>query len=115
MEIVTKQAGEALVVSLEGSRLDAAQSVRFKEAMRALVENHAGRIVLDMSRVEFMDSSGLGALVAVLKLEGARGELVLTGLTPAVAKVFALTRMDRVFKIVPGAEDALAGGARAAG
>jgi hypothetical protein len=51
----------------------------------------------DMSEVEFLDSSGLGAVVAARKLLGMDQHLALAGLQPAVEKVLRLTHMDRVF------------------
>jgi anti-sigma B factor antagonist len=48
--------------------------------------------------VSFVDSSGLGALVGVLKRIGNRGELVVSGLNDDVAQLFQICRMDRVFK-----------------
>jgi anti-sigma B factor antagonist len=62
---------------------------------------------MDLASVTFMDSSGLGAMVAALKsLDGRRLELC--GLTGAVDKVFTLTRMDKVFVIHVDADQAIA-------
>lgn len=63
------------------------------------------RVVLDLSDVTFLDSSGLGALVAAMKLIAPQ-RLDLAGLTPNVARVFRLTRMDTVFVIHPTAAEA---------
>ena len=65
------------------------------------------RVVLDLSKVEFMDSSGLGAVVGSMKQLGRDRQLDLAGLTPTVDKVFRITRMDRVFRIYDTAEAAL--------
>jgi anti-sigma B factor antagonist len=54
--------------------------------------------------VEFLDSSGLGAVVAARKLLGKGRHLALAGLQPAVEKVLRLTHMDRVFPIYPDAK-----------
>ncbi len=62
-------------------------------------QNRATRVVLDLSSVGFLDSSGLGAVVAVMKALGPVRRLELSGLTPTVEKVFRLTRMDSVFII----------------
>ena len=65
-------------------------------------------MILDLSGVIFIDSSGLGAVVAAMKqLNGVR-KLDLAGLTSNVDKVFRLTRMDTVFRIYPSLDDALA-------
>jgi anti-sigma B factor antagonist len=67
--------------------------------MRELTQNLAKRVILDMSRVNFLDSSGLGAVVASMKALAPERKLELSGLTPTVQKVFRLTRMDSVFII----------------
>jgi anti-sigma B factor antagonist len=61
-----------------------------------------------MSQVSFIDSSGLGAVVSVLKHMGSQGKFHLVSVTPAVMAVLRLTRMDRVFKIFSTRQDALA-------
>ena len=64
-------------------------------------------MVLDLSQVDFIDSSGLGAIVASMKQLGKERPLHLAGLTPIVSKVFALTRMERVFKIFKSPHEAV--------
>lgn len=90
-------------------RLDAAIAIAFKEEFRAHLAPDIRCVVLDLSAVTFLDSSGLGALVAVMKLAGARRGFALAGLTEPVAKVFRLTRMDSIFHIFSTADSALAG------
>jgi anti-sigma B factor antagonist len=95
-----------LVIRVNEARIDAAVAIEFKEAVRAAVDAPGNPVILDLSQVTFLDSSGLGAVVAVLKLLGPERPLQLAGLTPSVAKVFRLTRMDSIFTIhetVPGA------------
>lgn len=67
--------------------------------MREVTVQPAPRVVLDMSRVGFLDSSGLGALVAVMKFLAPARRLELACLQPNVEKVLKLTRMDTVFHI----------------
>jgi len=71
--------------------------------MREVLSDPATQVVLDLSRVDFLDSSGLGAVVAMMKMAGPGRRVELAGLTPTVEKVFRLTRMDRVFTIHPTA------------
>ena len=99
MELLAEQHGGILVVRAMQDRIDAAGAIQFKDKMRELTQNSAPRVVLDMSRVAFLDSSGLGAVVAVLKALGPDRKLELSGLTATVQKVFRLTRMDSVFTI----------------
>ena len=88
-------------LSLAGSRLDAANAAEFKEALARTIDEGQTRIVLDMAGIAFIDSSGLGALVGILKRLGSRGDLALAAVQPGVQKALTLTRMDRVFQIFP--------------
>ncbi|WP_102226701.1 STAS domain-containing protein [Acidimangrovimonas sediminis] len=99
MKLRTELRGTALVIRVEERRIDAAVAIRFKDLMRDLVEARADRIILDLGQVEFLDSSGLGAVVAVRKMLSPGRQLELAAMTPTVARVLALTRMDSVFPL----------------
>lgn len=105
--------GECLVIAVEENRIDAAVAVRFKDRVRELSDHRADRIVLDLSQVDFLDSSGLGAVVASMKHLGGDRRMDLAGLTPTVDKVFRMTRMDTVFRIFPDRDTAVRGVAHA--
>lgn len=100
------------VVRVEEDRIDASVAIQFKDRMREMTKEAAGRCILDLGRVTFVDSSGLGAIVSVMKSLAPGCRLELAALTPLVDKVFRLTRMDTVFVIhpsLPGASSAGAG------
>ena len=99
--------GEFLLVTLDASRIDAAGALAFKDEMRALPGS--ADVLLDRARVTFVDSSGLGAIVATMKALAPR-RLHLAALNPTVAKVFRLTRMDTVFPIHASVAEALHAG-----
>lgn len=107
MDLVAEPRNGVLVVRANMARIDAAVAISFKERMRALLADPAGRVVLDMGLVTFLDSSGLGAVVAVMKMLGPDRRLELAALTPAVARVFRLTRMDRIFSLHETVADAV--------
>ena len=107
MNLQTDLQGDILLISVLDDRIDAASAIQFKEKMREIVEEPSARVVLDMSNVGFLDSSGLGAVVAVMKALGPLRPLELSSLTPTVEKVFRLTRMDTVFLIHKALPDAL--------
>ena len=107
MEVLSSLRGDVLIVTVTENRIDAAGAIAFKEAMRKVTEVPASRVILDLSHVGFLDSSGLGAVVAVMKLLGPERPLDLAGLTPTVEKVFRLTRMDTVFKIYGRVSDGI--------
>lgn len=107
MKLTAEAHGALLVVTVCEDRIDAAAAIQFKERMREVTRPPSDRVLLDLSQVAFLDSSGLGAVVGVMKLLGTARKLELAGLTANVAKVFRLTRMDTVFTIHPTLPDGL--------
>jgi anti-sigma B factor antagonist len=94
------------IVTVEADRIDAAMAIQFKDQMRSETEAGPDSIILDLTAVDFIDSSGLGAIVAAMKQLGSGRKLSLAGLSPTVEKVFKLTRMDTVFKLYASLDDA---------
>lgn len=90
------------VLTVDAERIDAAVAIRFKDLVREQTREAPPRVVLDLDKVTFIDSSGLGAIVAAMKLMPQGTKLELASLSEAVEKVFRLTRMDTVFAIHPG-------------
>ncbi|MEL6516907.1 MAG: STAS domain-containing protein [Pseudomonadota bacterium] len=107
MKLLSERHSDTLVIRVDEARIDAAAAVDFKDSMRRATQDGAARVVLDLSQVTMVDSSGLGAIVAVMKQLGAGCPLELAGLTPNVATVFRLTRMDTVMRIHGDVDDAL--------
>lgn len=104
MDFACHDSGGMRLIAVEASRIDAAVAIQFKDRVRELTADGPMRVILDLSQVSFLDSSGLGAVVAAMKQLGDGRRLELAGLTPNVQKVFRLTRMDRVFTIHPAVE-----------
>ncbi len=113
MQLQTLTQPHLLAVQVMEDRIDAATAIQFKERMRDVTSADSPRVVLDLARVQFLDSSGLGAIVAVKKLLGPDRVLELSGLSAPVEKVFRLTRMDTVFTIHSTLDAAVAHAARA--
>ncbi|WP_299650295.1 STAS domain-containing protein [uncultured Tateyamaria sp.] len=107
MDLRSRSEDTLQVVSVHDSRIDAAVAIEFKEAMRSATDGGNDTVVLDLSEVQFIDSSGLGAIVAAMKQMGQSRKLALAGLTPTVEKVFRLTRMDSVFPVFPTLDGAI--------
>jgi len=108
MFLTSTESRGARIVTVNADRIDAAVAIQFKENMRTETEGGPSRVILNLSEVSFIDSSGLGAIVAAMKQLGAERRLDLAGLSPMVDKVFRLTRMDTVFTLFPSLEDAMA-------
>lgn len=92
-------------------RVDVNNTQAFVDAVR---QQSLGLVVLDFSCTEAIDSTALGAIVQLYKLLRAEErDLRLAALSEAVRRVFAITRLDRVFDIFETAEEALAAGRQA--
>lgn len=107
MDMTGRTEGRLQIVTVNEPRIDAAVAIQFKDEMRTQTMDGPARVILDVSQVEFIDSSGLGAIVAAMKQLGPGRKLELAGLTPAVDSVFRLTRMDSVFTLYPSLDAAL--------
>lgn len=108
MEIAQHNAGNVTVAKMHDQRVDARLASEFKRNLQVLIESANPLIALDMSEVDFIDSSGLGVIVSVLKQMKGRGDLVIVGARPAVVNLFRLTRMDKVFRMFPRTDEAVA-------
>ena len=99
--------GEKLIITVMGD-IDAYHSADFKKGIREKIGGFSGsKIVLDLSNVSYIDSAGLGSLVAILKdIRNAGKSLTLASLKPNVKRIFEMTRLDKVFKIVDTPEEA---------
>ncbi len=98
---------DILIVQPNIERLDASVAVDFKEKMADLIKRGHSMIILNLSVVEFIDSSGLGSIVSSLKTIGRNGDLVLCGINRNIMSMFKLTRMDRVFRIFSSEGEAI--------
>lgn len=94
-------------IAPQQSRLDAAATPGFKAEMEATFPPGAERLLLDLSNVEFVDSTGLGALVAVLKQMGKTGRIAVVGANPQITRLFQITRLDSLFNLCASEADAL--------
>jgi len=107
MQIEIEQQNGITVVRALERRIDASISSEFKAKLLETVQEGSRRIVLDISMVEFIDSSGLGAIISGLKAVGEDGQLVVSGSTENVRAMFKLTRMDRIFAIYDSEQEAV--------
>ena len=108
MELRGRQAeNDVLVIELREDNLDASNVRELKDTVQSMMHPH-GRVVLDMSGVKFVDSSGLGALISCLRLlNGRKGDFRLCAMSKSVRALFELMRMHRVFNIHDTCEEAV--------
>ncbi len=98
-----------LVVTLEGEHLDAKETPFFKQKILDLLNNEStAQAVFDLHRLQFIDSSGLGAFLSILKiLHGKGGDLKLAGMSRTIRTMFELVCMHKIFEIFNSPEEAL--------
>lgn len=90
-------------------RIDLVTSNTLKDAIRERLQRQRLNLVLNMERVDFINSSGLGAMVSILKdVRIANGRLVLSDLAPYVQEIFEITQLANVFDICATEKDAVA-------
>ncbi len=97
-----------LITKLHGKRATVEFSGELKKEMLEKIEEGYQNVVVDLSEIEFVDSSFLGAMVAGLKKATMKnGDLKIVGLQSPVRAMFELTRLYRIFDIFDDLEEAL--------
>lgn len=107
MQVEDRKEGNVLVVKVLDKRLDAHVANDFINKMSGYISSGNSLFVLNVSEIDFIDSSGLGAIVTVLKRLGGKGDLVICGARDAVMRMFKLTRMNKVFDMFESEKDAI--------
>jgi anti-sigma B factor antagonist len=103
---ITRKDG-ILVIRPKVKRIDASVATDFKAKLMEFLENGDKVIVINLSEVDFIDSSGLGVMVLILRKIGADGRIKICKLKEGVRSIFELTRLDEVFEIHKSEEGAL--------
>lgn len=107
MKINPKEVGDICILEIEGE-VDAEHSAQLKKAIVKAREDYAKHFILDLSGVSFIDSTGLGVLISLMRhLNENGGKLKLAGLQDEVRSIFEITRLYKVFDLCPSAEEAL--------
>lgn len=108
MQLETQMQNDRVVIAVKEARLDAHNSSELKDRILRTLEEGGRRFVVDLAEVNFIDSSGLGALLSGYKNATQRsGTFILAGLQPRVRSMFELTRLNRVFEIYPRLQEAI--------
>jgi len=100
MTIKIEQNSDILIFNVEIKRATVDTADLLKEKLTRTIKEGKTKIIIDMSQIEFTDSSFLSSLLAGLKQASLNhGDIKLVGLRPAVRYVFQITRLDKVFDI----------------
>ncbi|MEU3656339.1 STAS domain-containing protein [Streptomyces sp. NPDC032161] len=107
LQVETRTEGDSEIVTPVGE-LDHHTADLLREPLESAVEQGRARLVIDCSRLEFCDSTGLNVLLgARLKAEAAGGGVHLAGMRPVVARVFEITGAEAVFTVHDSLDAAL--------
>jgi anti-sigma B factor antagonist len=104
MDLEVSFVGDWKVVAPSETRLDAYVAEEFKKSLVASVQDGTKKLVINLAPVEFMDSSGLGAIVCCLQRMD-QGKIAIAEACEAVTMMLRLTHIDKVFLLVDKAED----------
>ncbi len=107
IQVLHGEHGDIVVGKISAKALDASNSRDLKQSIGPLLATGA-KLVIDMSKIEFIDSSGLGALVSCLRqAHSSGGDIKLCGLMNQARALFELVRMHRVFEVFNSSEEAV--------
>ena len=100
-------AGRTAVADIQGD-IDLSRSVEFQQKLLLLLDQKPQKVVVNLTGVPYMDSSGVASLVKVLSRARKAGTaLTLVGMSPRVKSLFQITRLDSVFQIMATEEEAV--------
>lgn len=107
MEVAVEKIADVAVAAIPFEELDASNVAEFKRDMATVLQTQT-EVVLDLTRLQFVDSSGMGAILSCLRhLTAKGGDLKLCGMSRQVRTVFELVRMHRIFDIYATQQEAV--------
>lgn len=109
MNITLEKINGSSLLQINEERIDAHNSQQLKDTILRQLEQGNLQLIVQLQKVRFIDSSGLGALLSGHKNASLKsGALKLVQLQPQVLSMFELTRLNRVFEIYANTDEALA-------
>lgn len=109
MTIKEKMHGEVAVLTFKGNMMGDPDTKEIRDKIYSLLEEGFTKIVLDMGQVKWVNSAGLGALIAAMtSVKNKNGEMKLARVTDKVESLFAITQLIKVFKTYESVERAVA-------
>ncbi len=108
MEFKLEKYEDVAVIHVFLNRATLAKAVKFKEFVTDIINSGTNKLIIDLGICEYLDSTFLGAMVALLKkVNSMNGDLRLVYNKDMPSLVFVITRMDKVFKIFNQLDEAL--------
>jgi anti-sigma B factor antagonist len=108
MQIAEQKQGEVAILALKGKLMGGPETQAVHDKVKELAENGVKKVVVDLGKVKWMNSSGLGALMGSLTtMRNAGGELKLAAVTEKVQSLFMITKLITIFETFDSVEDAV--------
>lgn len=108
MQLDEKKIGYVTTIKPLMRTIDASISTEFKSKFMDLINHGNKQILINLSEVDFVDSSALGALIAILKqLKQHHGHLAICDIKLPILNMLKLTRLDQVFSLFSNEKEAL--------
>ncbi len=109
MNIKEKMQGDVAVVALKGNLMGEPDTTEVREKIYSLLQDDIKKIVLDLGKVKWINSSGLGSLIAAMtSVKNKGGDMRLANITEKVESVFMITQLIKVFKTYETVDRAVA-------
>jgi len=108
MSVDIKEFGDVTVMGIKGNLMGGSETLSVHDKLRELVSQDKTKIVIDLSRVKWMNSSGLGTIMGCLtSLKNANGELKISGVTEKVKSLFMITKIITLFETYNTVDEAV--------
>ncbi|MBN2200976.1 STAS domain-containing protein [bacterium] len=109
MKVDVKEQGTAAVLLVKGNLMGGPETLAVHEKVRELVGLKKTNVVIDLSGVAWINSSGLGMLMGCLtSIRNAGGEMRVTGVTEKVKNLFVITKLITLFETYETVDEAVA-------
>ncbi len=108
MQIKEEKHGDVTVIALKGKLMGGPETLAVHEKVKELSDNKVTKIVIDLGKVKWMNSSGLGILIgSMTTIKNAGGELKLAAVTEKVQSLFMITKLVTIFDTEDDVETAI--------
>lgn len=109
MNIKEKMLGDVAIVALKGNLMGEPDTTEVREKVYSLLQDEVKKIVIDLGKVKWINSSGLGSLIAAMtSVKNKGGDMRLANITEKVESVFMITQLIKVFKTYETVDRAVA-------
>ena len=109
MAVKTESKNGLMICRVDGD-IDINCSPELKKVFDKLISQKTPKIIIEMTKVVYVDSSGLATLVGILKnMRSYGGKMRIAGMSPKVKSLFEITKLDKLFEIMASEEEAMAG------